>query len=99
MFACKLVPSKCFIVIAEYGIDPQPIEYYFIVVMRSTVVRELVWLWSMANVGEEFSGMDGPAEWKYKSKLMDMDNTMEDLGFAHGSTFTIPAAFGGVVMR
>jgi hypothetical protein len=99
MFARKLVPSSCFIVIAEYGIDPQPLEYYFIVVMKFTTVRELVWLWSMANVGEEFQGMDAPAGFNYQGNVMELDDTMEKLGFGHGSTFSIPAAFGGVVME
>lgn len=98
MYASNLIPSTSFTIVAEYGADPQPIEYYYILVMKSTAVRELVWLWSLVNVGEEFQGMAAPAGFKHKGVEMGLEQTMEELGMAHGSTFTIPLAFGGVVM-
>ena len=99
MYASNLVPSASFIIVAEYGIDPQPVEYYFILVMKSTTVRELVCLWSLVNVGEKFQGMDAHAGFKHKGVEMGLEQTMEELGMGHGSTFTIPLAFGGVVMN
>lgn len=66
--------------------------------MKSTTVRELCWLWSLVNVGEEFQGMDKPSGFKYKGVEMGLGQTMEELGMDHGSTFTIPLAFGGVEM-
>jgi hypothetical protein len=94
MFASNLRPSTAFTVIAEYGIG----EYYFILVVTSTTVRELVWLWNLVNVGHTYDGMDAPAGFKYGGQVMDLDATVEDYGMSQGSTFQIPLAFEGVVM-
>ena len=99
IFASNLLPSTAFVIIAEHGQDPQPVEYYYIFVIKTTTIRELTRLWSVMTVGEEFNGMDAPAGFKFQNQVMGLDETVEEVGMVHGSSFTIPAAFGGVSMN
>jgi hypothetical protein len=98
IFAGNLSPAATFTIIAEYGTDPHHVEYYFMLVVNTTTIRELTWLWRLVTVGEEFNGMNGPTGFKFQGRVMRLDETVEEVGMVHGSSFMIPAAFGGVVM-
>lgn len=99
LFAQDITPSNVFTLIAEYGADPQPIEYYYILVTKNTTVCQLARLWDLVNAGEDFVAVDAPAGFMFEGRVMGLDQTVEEVGLAHGLTFTIPAASAGVVMN
>jgi hypothetical protein len=93
IYASNIRASNTFMIVAEYGTDPHPIDYYFFWVMKSTTIAELHRLWYLCTFADART-MDDVPLFRFHGRRMGLNATVGTFGMAHGSSFTIPAAFG-----